>query len=279
MADLDLRRLRHFLTLAEELNYGRAAAILHLAQPALSRSIATLERELGVVLFDRSRSGTRLAPAGEILRDEARQLLRSADTLKRRVREGRTVTIGFAPGLIVTPVVRHLEERFPELRVEVVRTSWGEQITGLRDGSFDASYAHRPFDDDGLVVVELFPEPRLAALPVGHRCAGRDKVSLDDLAGEVLLQPVAAVPEWRGRTGTAGTAPTVEEKFELVAAGRGIIIVPDSVAGYYRRPDLSFVPVADLPHSRVCLVVEARRNSAVLQELVRFAGSAEAVQE
>ncbi|AGZ41864.1 LysR family transcriptional regulator [Actinoplanes friuliensis DSM 7358] len=108
--------MRHFLTLAEELNYGRAAAILHLAQPALSRSIATLERELGVVLFDRSRSGTRLAPAGEILRDEARQLLRSADTLKRRVREGRTVTIGFAPGLIVTPVVRHLEERFPEHR-------------------------------------------------------------------------------------------------------------------------------------------------------------------
>jgi DNA-binding transcriptional LysR family regulator len=72
MGDLDLWRLRSFLTLADELNYGRAAEVLHIAQPALSRSIATLERELRVTLFERSRSGTHLAAAGESLRTEAR---------------------------------------------------------------------------------------------------------------------------------------------------------------------------------------------------------------
>jgi DNA-binding transcriptional LysR family regulator len=109
MGDLDLRRLRYFLKLADELNYGQAAEMLHIAQPALSRSITALERELGVTLFERSRSGTRLAAAGESLRVEARELLRAAETLQRRVRvadrEGRSVTVGFMPGLIVTPVV------------------------------------------------------------------------------------------------------------------------------------------------------------------------------
>ena len=83
MSDLDLRRLRYFLTLADELNYGRAARQLHIAQPALSRSIKALERELGVSLFERSKSGTRLAAAGEMLHAEARALLRQAEPPRR----------------------------------------------------------------------------------------------------------------------------------------------------------------------------------------------------
>jgi DNA-binding transcriptional LysR family regulator len=286
MGDLDLRRLRYFLKLADELNYGRAAEMLHIAQPALSRSITALERELGVTLFERSRSGTRLAAAGESLRAEAGELLRAAETLQRRVRvadrEGRSVTIGFMPGLIVTPAVRHLEERFPGLRVNVVRTSWTEQIDALRDGRFDASFAHRPFDDDGMTVTGLFTETRVAALPAGHPSAGLRELSLADLAGDVLLQPAGYVPGWRGVTappvphghdedGAAVTSPTVEEKLELVAAGRGIVILPASATRYYSRPDVTYARVADLPDTEVCLVVESRRRSAVLRELVRIA--------
>lgn len=283
MGDLDLRRLRYFLTLADELNYGRAADVLHIAQPALSRSIAALERGLGVRLFERSRAGTRLAPAGELLREEARSLLRSADTLQRRIRvadrEGRSVTIGFMPGLILTPVVRRLEEHFPGLRVDMVRTSWTEQITAVRDGRFDAAFAYRPFADDGLTVVDLFAEPRSVALPADHPRAGSSRLVLADLAGDVLLQPVEAVPEWRGAVASPGAidavSPTVEEKFERVAAGRGVLILPESITRYYHRPDLTFVPVTDLPEAQVCLVFEARRRSAVLRELV--AASAHAV--
>jgi DNA-binding transcriptional LysR family regulator len=286
MGDLDLRRLRYFLALADELNYGRAAEVLRLAQPALSRSIVALERELGVRLFDRSRAGTSLTPAGKLLQEEARELLRSAGRLQRRIRvadrEGRRLTIGFMPGLILTPVVRHLEERFPGLRVDVVRTSWTEQVTAVRDGRFDACFAHRPFDDAGLTVVELFAEPRAVVLPVGHPYAGKALVRLEDLAGEVLLQPGEAVPQWPGAAGWPGSrpdgpvggSPTVEEKFEQVAAGRGIILLAESAARYYRRPDLTYALVEDLPAVEVCLVIEARRQSAVLRELVAHAGAA-----
>ncbi|MFD4669661.1 LysR family transcriptional regulator [Lentzea sp. NPDC058450] len=279
MADLDLRRLRYFLVLADELNYGRAAELLHMAQPALSRSIATLERELGVELFQRSRTGTRLAPAGELLRDEARHLLRSAEVLQRRIRvaerERRNITIGFMPGLILTPAVRALETRFPGLRVDVVRSSWTDQIIGVREGRFDASFAQRPFDDEGMTVVELHAEHRAIVLPSEDHRAGRGELRLADLAGDLLLQPVEAVPGWPGRVvlpapppdGTAAMSPTVEEKLESVAAGRGVVVVPESTARYYRRPDLAFVHVADLPPAAVCLVFESSRNSVVLRAL------------
>ena len=284
MNDLDLRRLRYFLAVADELNYGRAAELLHIAQPALSRAIATLERELGVTLFERSRSGTRLTAAGESLRSDAQELLRAAETAQRRARvahrEGRGLALGFMPGLIMTPLVRRLETCFPALRVDVVRTSWTEQITFLREGRVDASFAHRPFDTTGLVVVDLFTEPRVAVLPSGHVMAGATEVGLRDLAADVLLQPAASVPGWTGAVRiprpaaadrTAGYSPTVEEKLELVAARRGIVILPASTTRYYRRPDVSFAPVLDLPDTEVCLAVEARRRSEVLSRLIEMA--------
>ena len=285
MSDLDLRRLRYFLTLADELNYGRAARQLHIAQPALSRSIKALERELGVSLFERSKSGTRLAAAGEMLHAEARALLRQAETLQRRVRavdrEGQSVTIGFMPGLIVTPVVRRLEERFAGLRVDVVRTSWTEQIDALRDGRFDAAFVHRPFDEAGLTVVNLFTEPRVAVLPGTHAGADQPVLVVADLAGDVLLQPPGVVPEWRGqaeppvlsgqdRDTATPSSPTVEEKLELVASGRGLVILPESATRYYLRPDVTYRRVADLPETQVCLAVESSRQSAVLQELIEL---------
>ncbi len=283
MGDLDLRRLRYFVTLADTLNYGRAAAVLHIAQPALSRSITALERELAVTLFVRSRAGTRLTRAGELLREEAHELLGSAETLQRRIRvaerEDRSVTIGFMPGLILTPVVRHLEERFPGLRVDVVRTSWTEQIAAVRDGRFDASFAHRPFDTEGLRVAELYCEPRVVVLPREHPRTGRPVLDLADLAEDVLLQPLEALPWWPGAVELPGAdredspawSPTVEEKLESVAAGRGIVVVPESVARYYHRADLTFSRVRDLPDAELCLVIEARRVSPVLGELVRSA--------
>jgi DNA-binding transcriptional LysR family regulator len=274
--DLDLRRLRYFLALAETLNYGKAAEALHLAQPALSRSIATLEGELGVTLFDRSRAGTRLTPTGELLREEARELLRAAEGLQRRIRVPESVTIGFPPGAILTPVVRHLEAAFPGLRVEVVRTSMAGQIAGLRDGRLDASLAHRPFDDTGLTVADLYTEPRAVVLPVGHPCAGKTELALADLAGDRLLQPAATVPGWPGPAADfdPAAAPTVEEKFENVAAGRGVVVIPESATQYYRRPDLTFARVTDLPELQACMVIEAsRRRSAVLRELLAAAAS------
>ncbi len=253
MTDLDLRRLRYFVTLAGTLNYGRAAESLRIAQPALSRSITALERELGVRLFDRSRSGTRLTAAGELLQREAPELLRAAEALQRRVRVGARFTIGFMPGQVLTPAVRHLEEHFPGITVDMVRTSWTDQIAGLRDGRFDACIAYRPFDAEGLTVVDLWTEAPVAVLPAGHPLAGGDGIALADLAGEVRLPADLAA---------------VEERFEQVAAGHGIVIVPEAAARYYRHPNVTYVRVTDLPTIQASLAVEARRRSPVLRELL-----------
>jgi DNA-binding transcriptional LysR family regulator len=287
MSDLDLRKLRYFLAVADELNYGRAAERLHIAQPVLSRQITALERELGVTLFTRSKRGTQLTEAGTLLREDARALLRTAAALQRRARVagrgGRHFTIGFMPGLIVTPVVRLLEEEFPGLRVDVVRTSWDDQVTMVHDGRIDASFVRLPVPRRGLRLISLFAEPRVVALPAGHPLEERTAVTLADLAPLDLLQDPDAVPEWRDLTASVRPSAlsldraglpvvhTVEEKLEHVAAGRGIVILPESTATFYTRPDVLYRPVTDLTPGEVALAFESRRSSSQLELLARTA--------
>jgi DNA-binding transcriptional LysR family regulator len=134
--DLDLRKVRYFLALAEELNYGRAAQRLHIAQPVLTRQIRALEEELHAQLFVRDKRRVELTEAGEALRLDAPHLLAAAEAAQRRVgvaaRGTHTFTIGFMPGLIVTPAAAALEARRPGVRVEVVRTGWDDQVRRRR---------------------------------------------------------------------------------------------------------------------------------------------------
>ncbi|MFB2599517.1 LysR family transcriptional regulator [Herbiconiux sp. P17] len=287
MADLDLRKLRYFAVVAEELNFGRAAERLRIAQPVLSRQIAALEKELGVVLFERSQRGTRLTVAGSALRDDARDILTEAAALQRRVRRGsragRSLGLGFMPGLIVTPVVRALTERFPALAVEVVRTSWDDQVEMVHDGRIDASFVRLPIPRDGLRVTLLFGEPRVVALPASHELASSTGgVRLADLLPLRLLQAPDAVPEWRDALRAAGVDPqkaargrpvvhTVEEKLEQVAALRGVVVLPESTARFYTRPDVVYRVVDDLPPNEVAVVSEARNDVAEVEALHELA--------
>jgi DNA-binding transcriptional LysR family regulator len=283
MSDLDLRKLRYFLAVADELNYGRAAARLHIAQPALSRQITALEHELGVALFARSKRGTQLTEAGLLLREDAHALMQTAAALQRRARvagrEGQHFTVGFMPGIIVTPAVRLLEQHFPDLRVDVVRTSWDDQVEMVHDGRVDASFVRLPVPRRGLTVIPLFCEPRVVALPATHYLADRKMVMVADLVPLNLMQDPDAVPEWRDlvaelrpsaltldRVGLP-TPHTVEEKLEHVAAERGIVVLPESTAMFYTRPDVVYRYVADLPPGEVAVAFEARRSSPQLEVL------------
>ena len=287
MTDLDLRKLRYFVAVASELNYARAATFLHIAQPVLSRQIRALENELGVILFERSKRGTQLTNAGSVVREEAIALLRSAAAFQRRARvagrEGSTFTIGFMPGLIVTPVVRLMEEQFPGLRVDVVRTSWDDQIEMIHDGRVDASFVRLPVPRRGLTIVPLFAEPRMVVLPLDHRLAEALEVTVADLATFDLIQNPDAVPEWRDaveklrpsalptdRT-RSPAARTVEEKLEQVAAGRGIVVLPESTAMFYTRPDVVRRYVADLAYGEVALAFDARRSSPEMEAIAAIA--------
>jgi DNA-binding transcriptional LysR family regulator len=283
--DLDLRKLRYFVAVAEELHFGRAAERLHIAQPVLSRQIRALEDELKVQLFVRDKRATELTAAGRQLLEDARPLLASAGAAQRRVTQAargpRTFTIGFMPGITVTPAVRALTAQYPDLTVELLRTSWVDQTEVLRDGRADLSIVRLPIDQHGLTVRPLFDEPRVAMLPADHRLAGKPVIRIEDLAHDHLLQPPDAVPEWRDvavelREGKAGRLPvfhSVEEKLEHVAIGNGVSVLPLSTARFYSRPDVVSVPIEDVGPNHVCLAWSAARRSRIVYAFADLAAT------
>ncbi|WP_413099357.1 LysR family transcriptional regulator [Streptomyces sp. Inha503] len=281
--DVDLRKLRYFVAVAEELHFGRAAERLHIAQPALSRQVRALEDDLGVRLLRRDRRATALTPAGARLLDEAGPLLAASQAMVRRVAAAAAdtpvFTIGFMPGITVTPAVRALKARHPGLSVRLLRTSWDDQVAVLRDGRADVSIVRLPIDQSGLRVQPLFTEPRVAVVPADHPLAARSAITVDGLADDHLLQDPDAVPEWRDvarelRTGERAEVPpihSVEEKLELVAAGAGICVLPLSTATFYTRPDVMVLPVDDLGPNRVCLAWPATHRSPLIHDFTALA--------
>jgi DNA-binding transcriptional LysR family regulator len=278
--DVDLRKLRYFLAVAEELHFGRAARQLHIAQPVLSRQIRALEGELGVELFVRDRRGTVLTPAGEQLVHEAGPLLASTDALLRRVRaagEGVTrLTIGFMPGITLAPVVRLLRERHPGLDLRMLRTGWHDQVEVLHDARADVGIVRLPMDPAGLEIRPLYTEARLVVVPSSHHLAGKESVQVADLANDHLLQDPDAVPEWRDiaaelRAGERRPVPvihSVEEKLELVAGGQGIVVIPASTASFYTRPGIEAIPVEDLGPNHVAAAWPIGRTTGLIREFV-----------
>ncbi|GAB1514077.1 LysR family transcriptional regulator [Actinophytocola sp. KF-1] len=273
--DLDLRKLRYFVAVAEHLNFSRAAEELHIAQPVLSRQIRAFEQELKVQLFVRDKRATELTASGRQLLADARPLLAAAAGARRRAvlaaREKGVFTVGFMPGLMVTGAVRALSGRHPELSVTVLRTGWDDQVEVLRDGRADVGYVRLPVDTRGLRVEPLLTEPRVVVLPADHRLAGKDSLCLADLGAETLLQDPAAVPEWSGAAAAPLRSWTVEEKLENVAAGRGIVVLPLSTARFYTRPDVTSVRVDDLADNQVCLAWDSARRTPLIAEFVAVA--------
>jgi DNA-binding transcriptional LysR family regulator len=183
------------------------------------------------------------------------------------------------PGLIVTEAVRALSSCHPQLTVNVLRTNWDDQTDVLHDGRADVSYIRLPVDQSGLQVQALLAEPRVAVFPSGHRLAGKDTISIADLADEHLLQDPGAVPEWRDiaaemRTRNRPSVPvfrTVEEKLEHVAAGHGIVLLPLSTAVFYTRPGVAHSHVSDIPPNQVCLAWDATRRSRLIRDFAAIA--------
>ncbi|MBE1547710.1 DNA-binding transcriptional LysR family regulator [Mycobacterium sp. OAS707] len=278
--DLDMRKLRYFVAVAEELNFGRAAERLHIAQPVLSRQIRSFECELGVQLFARDSRGTELTIAGKQLLDDARYLLVEAKALQQRLTRATqatvTVTVGVMPGLLATAAAAAFEADEPSRRAVVVQVGWADQVDVVHRGEVDVVYAREPIDHHGLGTAPLLEEPRVAVLPAADPLAKKRSVRLRDLASKRLLQDPATVPEWYAiaapeyrRAGQ--TARTVEEKLELVAAQEGFVILPQSTTAFYRRPDVRVLPIEDIGPSQVTLIWDAATDNSARDTFVSAA--------
>jgi DNA-binding transcriptional LysR family regulator len=269
--DLDLRRLRYFVAVAERLHFRRAAEELHVTQPALSRQIASLERDLGVTLLTRDKRSVALTAAGRQLLADAHPLLAAADAARRRAqraeRGSRRLVIGFRAGIVPTGAIRAFAETEPEVAVSVRRLEWDDQEDLIRSGLVDVGYVRAPVDERGLRLVALLSEPRLAALPAGHPLAAAAELTEADLAGERRLRYLESPAD--GSTGPR--LRSVEEKLEHVAAGSGIILLPRSATRYYTRPDVVYVPVSDAEPDRIWLATESARRSRTINRFIAAA--------
>jgi DNA-binding transcriptional LysR family regulator len=267
-ADLDLRLVRYFTVVAEHRHFGRAAEALRVAQPSLSRQIRRLEQQLGARLLDRTPRGSQLTEAGADFLPHAKALLRSAAQAAARARaaaQPRRITIGYTTNLIVTPAVRELRRQHPDADVHALHLVWNEARAALLDHRVDAVVTRLPLTADQLRVTVLYDEPRALLVPLDHRLAGKESVTLDDIADE----PLPRVPDpawnafWRVDPRPDGSpAPdgplvqAIEDKLELIAAGETVAIVPAGGTSRF-RPDLTAVPLHGVEPSHVVLATRA----------------------
>lgn len=277
--DVDLVRLRYFAAVAEHLHFGRAAAALHIARPALSRALTELEAELGVELFVRPSDHTELTAAGRALLDQARSQLAAHDVPQRPdgdAEASRVFTVAIAPGVTVSKWTRLWAERRPDVPLRVLRTDARSQVTVLHEGLADVSFVRLPVEQAGLSVIPLYAEVAVVVVPKDHPVTLLESVGVADLVEEHLLQSPDTVPEWRAasaalRTGERRPLPemaSVAEAIALVAAGLGIVIVPQSVARMNSRKDVTYLPVADVAQYHVALAWPAERTTHEVEEFV-----------
>ncbi|HET9507856.1 MAG TPA: LysR substrate-binding domain-containing protein [Gaiellaceae bacterium] len=256
---IELRLLRYFAVVADELHVGNAAARLFISQPALSQQIRALEEQVGLPLFIRHPRGMELTEAGEVLLEEARAVLGGSERLEATVEElrrGRTagLRIGVPPGAppgLLPGLLAPLREREPDAPVEVRELTTPEQVVALRDGALDLGLVREPVEDSRLSRRTLLIEPLGASLPAAHPLASRPSVALSELADELFVcfpRPWAPslhdvlVGELRERGLQARFQDSahVSTTAGMVAAGHGLTLSARSwlagVAGIVWRP-------------------------------------------
>jgi len=293
---LELRQLRYFVTVAEELHFGRAAARLHMTQPPLSQAIAALEDLLGAPLFVRNRRAVALSPAGSALLPEARRMLAEADTLAELVRraaagEAGRLTIAFitsADYSVLPPFLRRYSERYPDVHLSLREATSDVQVEELLRGRIDAGFLIPPLPDKALAELDymkVLDEPLILCAPAGLDLPPDGApVRLQDLPHlPLIIFPREVSPAlhdailscWRA----AGITPAVGQQaiqmqtiVSLVSAGMGLALVPQSVSNLM-RPGVEYRALADpTPHVDTGIAWRRDNPSPVLQgflELLR----------
>ena len=192
---IELRHLRYFIAVAEELHFGRAADRLHMAQPPLSQQIRQLEAELGFQLFHRTKRSVELTEAGQVFLKDCRKIFRQLD---QAVRTGQQASRGELGQLaiafvssaaynILPPILQAFRAAMPQVRLELHELTTDQQVRWMQDGRIDVGFVRPPVEDEQLQLMTIFREPLVVALPIAHPLAEQPQVSLAALASEPFI--------------------------------------------------------------------------------------------
>lgn len=285
---VELRQLRYFVAVAEELHFGRAAARLRMAQPPLSQQIARLERKLGTRLFERTSRRVELTEAGRVLLVDARRILaatREAVLATQRAGRGEAgaISVGFTTSamLLGLPrIIREFRERFPGIHLDLREMSTAQQLAALRGGELDLGLVRQPPADELLRTEPAMSEPLVVAVAADHRLAAEETVAPADLAEEeFVLFPAEVAPGLHAQVLAicleAGFAPRVVQEsreiyttVNLVGAGLGVTITPASIQKMGWR-GVVFRPLPFPTVTRIELAWHADNHRPVVQSFLR----------
>jgi DNA-binding transcriptional LysR family regulator len=286
----ELRSLRYFVAVAEELHFGRAATRLHISQPSLSVQIRKLEHSLGARLFERTSRHVELTAVGAVLLDEAHRLLVGADRLVEVTREASrgvrgTLVVGFqgnAAAELTPKILTAFQTRHPRVQVEMRSHDFADPYVGLANGSVDVAFVRPPvLVQDWLSIETLFVEPRLLVTSSESPLAARRQVTLEEVINEAFVGRRA--PEyWRDfwlAVDSRGSHPvklgadvgSVDECFEAILSGRGVAFTQASTQRFYDRPGLTFIPVEGLPPSPLAIAWRNDMDAPPVNDFVETA--------
>ncbi|MET9717026.1 LysR family transcriptional regulator [Streptomyces rochei] len=277
---MELRTLRYFVAVAEELHFGRAAARLHMSQPPLSRAIKRLEADVGALLLTRSPAGVTLTPVGRVLLDEARALLDRADLVRDRVSAAAgpaTLTVGILgdgtdPGISALAAA-HRRGR-PGMDIRVRDTDLTDPTCGLRAGLVDVALTRGPFDETALTVRVLRTDPVGAVLRADDPLARRARLRLAELSDRRWFRfPPGTDPAWQSywHGGSAREGPVVRAVQECLQAVLWNGTVGLAPLGHEPPAGLAVVPLVDMAPNRVVAVWNEGDTNPLIRSFVETA--------
>ncbi|MER5486516.1 LysR substrate-binding domain-containing protein [Streptomyces sp. NPDC002812] len=280
---MELRTLRYFVAVAEELHFGRAATRLHMSQPPLSRAIKRLEGDVGALLFARSPTGVTLTPVGAVLLDEARALLDHADRVRARVSAaagGATLTVGILgdgtdPG--VSRLAAAYRRAHPGIDIRIRETDLTDPTCGLRTGLVDVALTRAPFDETALTVRTLRTDPVGVVLRADDPLARRERLRLADLSDRRWFRfPQGTDPAWQSywHGGTPREGPVVRAVQECLHAVLWNGTVGLAPLGHDLPAELAVVPLVDMAPSRVVAVCNEGDGNPLIRSFIGIAAAA-----
>jgi len=278
LSTMELRHLRYFLAVAEELNFSRAAQRLNMAQPPLSQQIMQLENHLGVLLFERETRPIRLTVAGLTLLEQARPLIKRFDQLELKLQlmgsgDSGSLAVGFVSSAmyeLLPDVLKRFRARYPRVHLDLTEMTGLEQEEALHEHSIDIAFVRGTSSDPDFVGSVLVEEPLVVAVPAQWELAKKDTVSLRALKKEpFVLFPTKPDPSFanfiKAICRDAGFEPRVMQEanelqtaVSLVASGIGISLMPASVK-MLQRLGVTYVPLKE-PSPRTVISVLHRKN-------------------